>query len=477
MTWVTEFIRNGFIVLFTLSWLRSFIGSSVTFWMAWIVIPLIMEIIPAIGNFFILLNTRRKKRKVKRELDYKPEISLIIPIYNSQESLYRCIKSVKDSDYPTNLINVILSNNESTDESFKIFSQCQEEFPELVITWINAKQGKSKALNLALFNSASKYILHIDSDGILHPAAIYNIVEMFENELDVDCATGTIIVNPQMIDDTPRFMKRLLRKMEFFEYCQAFLAGRNFQAEFNAIYTMSGAFSAFRKSAILKTQMFNTDTVCEDTHLTFQLRDTLNSKVAICDNAFFFVDPVTDVNMLYTQRQRWQRGEMEVIHMFMRKKLSFARGIFSNFVLRVLIYDHTFAFPRMIWYFALLCLAFLNYPMRLILVSVILIYALYVISGFLYYCNILLFLRNQKELKRYYAAKWYMIFFLPLFNFLVFWFRFAGIINSIAGKQMWKTLNLREERRAAEKVIFNDFNGIIVFARKMDKLLNNHNRS
>ncbi|HZK70617.1 MAG TPA: TIGR03111 family XrtG-associated glycosyltransferase [Clostridia bacterium] len=476
MTWMAEFIRNAFIFIVSLSWLRNLIGSSIAFWMAWVVIPLVMEIIPSFSNYFILLIRKIKRRKGTPTLAYQPEISLIVPVYNSSDSLYRCIKSIRDSTYPSKLVSIILSNNGSTDDSFKIFTQCQEDFPELIISWINSKQGKSKALNLALFNSNSKYIIHIDSDGILHPKALNNIVEMFEHESSVDCATGTIMVNPEMIDDTPKFFLRFLRKLEFFEYCQAFLAGRTFQSEFNAIYTMSGAFSAFRKSAILKTQMFNTDTVCEDTHLTFQLRDTLKSKVTICDSAFFFVDPIPDLNTLYTQRQRWQRGEMEVIHMFMKNKLFVVKGIVSSFVLRILMYDHTFAFPRMIWYFALLCLAFLNYPMRLVVISIIIIYLLYVLSGFLYYNNILLFLNNEKDLRRYYARKWYLVFFSPLFNFLVFWFRFAGIINSIDGKQTWKAKNLSEETSIVKGVVQDDFKWWIRLANKMDYLLNNYER-
>jgi putative glycosyltransferase (exosortase G-associated) len=383
---------------------------------------------------------------------------------------------VRDSDYPFQFINLILSNNESSDESFEVFKQCQEEFPELMMTWVNAKQGKSKALNLALFNSNSKYIIHIDSDGVLHPNALRKLVEMFEHELDVDCATGNVVVNPEMIEDTKGFFKRFTRRLEFFEYCQAFLAGRTFQAEFNVIYTMSGAFSAFRKSAILKTQLFNTDTVSEDTHLTFQLRDTLQSKVEICEKAVFFADPIEDLNALYTQRQRWQKGEIEVMHMFMKDKLTVTKGFFSNFVLCVLFYDHTFAFPRMILYFALLCLAFLNYPMRLIVISVMLIYLLYVLSGLLYYFNIRLFLEGLDEIRKYYTGKWYLVFFLPLFNFLIFWFRFAGIINSISGKQMWKTTNLTQEKILMTNIIRKDLKWWIDFKNKVDFFLNNHNR-
>lgn len=476
MTWLTELLRNALIVFATFTWLRSFMGSAIAFWMAWIIIPLIMEIIPATVNFFILLNKKRKKRQKPAPLTFEPEITLIIPVYNSGETLYRCIESVRESDYPVSLINLILSNNESTDDSFHEFIRCQKAFPELVMTWVNAKQGKSKALNLALFNSKSKYIMHIDSDGVLHPDALRNLVTMFEDRLDVDSATGSVMVNPELIDATSGLWKRFLRKLEFFEYCQAFLAGRNFQSEFNAIYTMSGAFSAFRKSAILRTQMFNMETVSEDTHLTFQLRETLGTKVEICDNAMFFVDPIENLNTLYTQRQRWQRGEMEVIHMFMKAQPPSAKKLLSSFVLRMVLYDHTFAFPRMIWYFALLCLAFLNYPMRLILVSVGLIYIMYVISGWLYYLNIVLFLKDQKELRRYYSVKWYLVFFLPAFNFLVFWFRFAGIINAVAGKQSWRVMNLQQEKMEIMKVIRSDFGWLIRIGQHADELLNQENR-
>lgn len=445
--------------------------SSVVFWVAWIIIPLMMEIIPTIFNFFILLKRKIVQRNEK-ELVYLPEITLIIPVYNSADTLYDCIKSVYDSNYDNKMIYIMLVNNMSKDNSFEVFCQCQKDFPELTINWMNSKQGKSKALNLALFNSSGKYIMHIDSDGVLHPDALRNIVKKFENHSDVYCVTGTIMTNPDAIDHSKGFLWRLFLKMEFFEYCQAFLAGRNFQSEFNSIFTMSGAFSAFRKSSILKTQLYNTDTICEDTHVTFQIRDNLQEKVVLCDSAMFFVDPIESINKLYVQRQRWQRGEMEVVHMFMKKKLNPAKGFFSDFVIRLIMFDHTFAFPRMIWYFALICLAFINYPMKLVVQSVVIIYLLYVISSLLLYISITLFLLKFRDLQKYYARKWYMIFFLPLFNFMVFWFRFAGIINSIKGEQAWRTRNFSEEWQAVKKTVGEDF---IWFRQGLEKLRNEVN--
>ena len=453
--------------------IKNFFQSSIVFWMAWIIIPLIMEIIPAIVDAVILLK-KRIVRKKQKPLEYFPEITLIIPVYNSAESLHRCIESVYNSDYPHQQIYVLLVNNQSTDNSFQVFAQCQQEYPELTMNWVDSKQGKSKALNVGLFNSYGKYIIHIDSDGVLEPQALKNMITRFEQNLDVDCMTGTVLTNPEMIDETKGFFKRQLRKMEFFEYCQAFLAGRNFQSEFNSIYTLSGAFSAFRKSAILKTQLYNTDTVCEDTHVTFQIRDRMNEKIIVCDDAIFFVDPMESMNQLYTQRQRWQKGEMEVSHMFLQKQMKPVKGFFSNFVIRLLMYDHTFAFPRMIWYFALICLAFMNYPFKLILESLLLIYILYVASALLFYVDISAFLSGFKDIQKYYMWKWYHIFTLPLFNFIVFWFRFAGIINGIRGEQTWKAKNFKEEWQSVCAVVRHDFGGWLISGiKKLKGIVNN----
>lgn len=281
--------------------------SSIIFWAAWVIIPIVMEIIPTIGNFVILIKKKIVSHKEKA-VNFSPEITMIIPVYNQEHSLRRCIKSINDSSYPNDKIYILVVNNMSTDRSFEVFCECQEEFPELTMNWVNSKQGKSKALNLGLFNSFGKYVIHIDSDGVLQRDAIRNMVVKFERNADIDCMTGTIMTNPEMIDETKGFGLRLLRKLEFFEYAQAFLAGRNFQSEFNNIFTLSGAFSAFRRSTIMRTNMYNTDTVCEDTHVTFQIRDVLGESVVLCSEAIFYVDPIEDVNRLYIQRQRWQRG-------------------------------------------------------------------------------------------------------------------------------------------------------------------------
>ncbi len=434
--------------------------NSFIFWAAWIIIPVLMEIVPSVGSVIVLLKKRLIPAKYEKPIIY-PEISLLIPVYNSQDSLEACISSINDSDYPNDKIRIFLVNNQGQDDSFKVFTECQKKFPQLMMQWLNAKQGKSKALNLALFNS----------DGILDKKALTNMVDKFESDLSIDCMTGAILTMPDQIEEYKGFFAKLLRKMEFMEYAQAFLAGRNYASELNAIYTLSGAFSAFRKSTVLKSQLYNTDTICEDTQITFQMKYLQKKRVYMCENAIFYVDPIEDMNKLYTQRQRWQRGSLEVSHLFMKKRMNPLK-IFTDVNIRTLMYDHTFAFPRVIWYLALICLVLMKYSFESIVYSTLFIFLLYILIGYCYYFTTIGFLSDFKEIRRYYARQWYVIPMLPLFNFMVFFIRLAGVVNSINTDSAWKTKTFTEEKREFWSVIREEFIVPVRIVEKIKKAVN-----
>lgn len=444
--------------------------NSFVFWAAWIIIPLIMEIAPAVGSIFIL-----QKRKIFPAQDRKPilypEITIIIPVYNSAQTLEACLRSIAESDYPDSCINIFLVNNQSTDDSFYVYTQCQKKFPTLLMRWMNAEQGKSKALNLALYNSSGKYIIHIDSDGALEPSAIRHMVERFESDTSINVMTGAICTNPALVEQYPRGLSRLFRKLEFMEYAQAFLAGRNYASESNSIYTLSGAFSGFRKMAILKSWLYSTDTICEDTQITFQMKYVLKEQVKISEKSIFFVEPIEGFDKLYTQRQRWQRGSLEVAKLFGANSLNPAKML-KDVNVRTLMYDHTFAFPRLIWYVALICLSFMGFSGKTIGLSMAAIFVMYIVCGYFYFFAILGFLSEFKELKRYYRKQWWIIALLPFFNFLVFFIRVAGVINTIGTDSAWKTKTFSDERGIFRKQVKKDFSKLRSLIRKADGWFN-----
>ena len=432
--------------------------NSIVFWSAWIIIPVIVEIIPSLASVVVLVKRRIAGKRADLKLAYAPDISLIIPVYNSADSLEACIASVDASTYPNDRMQIFLVDNGSTDDSFWVYSRCQRLYPSIHMSWMVSGQGKSKALNQALYSSRGEYIINIDSDGVLDEHSLENLVARFEANEDINCMTGAILTRPDRIMAYKNPFSRLFRRLEFMEYAQAFLAGRSYASEINAVYTLSGAFSAFRKSAILGSRMYNTATISEDTHLTFQMRYLYHQRVEMCDDAIFFVDPIESLDKLYTQRQRWQRGSLEVAHLFGQSKLAPWR--LGDVNIQTLLFDHTFAFPRLIWYVALICLMALNVSALVIFLSILLIFALYIVVGYLYFMCVAALLRMDKPLRRFYLSNWWVVMLLPFYNLVVFFIRLAGIINSVNTSATWKTRSLTEEGADFRRSFFEQLQGM-----------------
>lgn len=451
------------------------LASSLVFWAAWIIIPIVMEIVPAVGSVLLLIGRRARRAKAPQSPVLNPEITVIVPVYNSADSLEACIASLNASTYPNESMSVFVVNNNSTDASFDVFAQCQKRYPSLRMQWLNAEQGKSRALNLALFNSAGKYIVHIDSDGKLESHALQNLVSRFEDDPSVNVATGVILTDPEQVETYPRGRRRLLRKLEFVEYAQAFLAGRNYAAEINYVYTLSGAFTAFRNNAILSSWLYNTDTICEDTQITFQMRYRQHQRLHVCEDAIFLSEPIESVDKLYAQRQRWQRGSLEVASMFGAEDLKLHKAI-GDVGVTTLLYDHTFAFPRMIWYVALLCLLAVGYSGKVVLEAFGVIYLLYVLCGYLYFACVTSFLKPFGELRSYYRRQWWLVPLLPAFNLVIFFVRLAGIVNSVNTPSSWKTRTLTEERDKISDVLRQDAERMRGIGERITSFLNDDSK-
>ena len=160
------------------------------FWLTWMLIPLLVEFIPAVRSYFRLVRLGRKPER-SIELSYYPVVSLIVPVYNSAATLYACIESIATSYYPTKQLQIILADNQSKDNSFEVFQKAQKDFPELSMQWLKTAQGKARALNSAIYSCRGAYMINIDSDGILDKEAIVRMVSKFEQDSSISAMTGS----------------------------------------------------------------------------------------------------------------------------------------------------------------------------------------------------------------------------------------------------------------------------------------------
>ncbi|MCJ8182274.1 putative glycosyltransferase, exosortase G system-associated [Lactiplantibacillus pentosus] len=424
------------------------------FWITWALIPIVVEIIPSIVSTAKLMHRQRRMPKLKAPQKW-PWVTIIVPVYNSEDTLFDCIRSIDRQTYPKQAMQIILANNQSTDDSFGAYARAQDAFPNLFLRYVNTDKGKARALNAAIYESIGSYVINIDSDGLLEPNAVKNMVLRFESDNSIAAMTGAVLPQRQLVQQVSGWWHRLLAKNEYYEYAQAFLSGRTIESFRDQLFTMSGAFSAFRREVLMETFLYDTDTIGEDTDMTFQIRTRLGKKVVICANAIFYVEPISGFAELYTQRQRWQRGELEVAQNYMAQTASL-RGFFKDFLVRRIMIDHTFTFPRMIWTFATLVLIAFGYSTLVVGLSYLLIYGLYVLVGVINFISVGILLKPYPAERRFYLRLWWLTLTLPIYMFLTGWIRLVGVINAMTTHATWRMRGFSEEWHQLIAVLRDD---------------------
>jgi len=106
------------------------------------------------------------------------KVSIIIPVHNSEKFLEECIESALNQTYQD--IEIIAVDDGSTDNSLKILEKYSDK-----IKIIKLKNCTLQvALNQGLKIAQGEWIKRLDSDDILYPDAVENLVSVGKNVED-----------------------------------------------------------------------------------------------------------------------------------------------------------------------------------------------------------------------------------------------------------------------------------------------------
>lgn len=110
--------------------------------------------------------------------DKEKLVSVIVPVHNAEKYLKEAVESVLIQSYRD--FELILVENESTDNSLKICREYEEKYPQ-VITLKEKDKGLAKARNKGIEAAKGTYLMFLDADDYL---ADEKIIECFVNEME-----------------------------------------------------------------------------------------------------------------------------------------------------------------------------------------------------------------------------------------------------------------------------------------------------
>lgn len=124
---------------------------------------------------------------------FKYTASIIVPVYNAEKYLEKCLDSLVLQTMNHEQMEVLLINDGSKDESLRICQEYAQIYPFFKVI-DKENEGVSATRNLGIQMAQGKYILYLDSDDTLSKSTISSITEFFDKHYEeIDEVTYPII--------------------------------------------------------------------------------------------------------------------------------------------------------------------------------------------------------------------------------------------------------------------------------------------
>lgn len=135
------------------------------------------------------------------------KLSIIVPVYNTEKFLPKCIDSLLHQKYLNT--EIILVNDGSTDSSPQICDEYASKYKNIFVHHQN-NSGPSIARNNGLTISTGEYIGYVDSDDFIEPNMYSTLIALLEsNDLDIISCIDDNIPNysPVSVEELPLIIK------------------------------------------------------------------------------------------------------------------------------------------------------------------------------------------------------------------------------------------------------------------------------
>lgn len=130
-----------------------------------------------------------------------PKISVIIPVYNVEDYLEKCLDSVFSQTFDD--FEVIIINDGSPDNSQAIIDRYCSKYPHKITALRQENAGLSAARNTGISAATGEYLMFLDSDDYLHTEALHKIYHCAASrDLDIVCYGLCTVVDGVVSDDS-----------------------------------------------------------------------------------------------------------------------------------------------------------------------------------------------------------------------------------------------------------------------------------
>lgn len=244
--------------------------------------------------WFTVFFKNRKKMFSNPKPKRLPSITFLVPAYNEEKNIGKCLQSILNLDYPKNKLKVIVIDDGSTDNTPRIVKKFKK------VKLIRQKNsGKAAALNNGLKYVKTELVACMDADSYPEKNYLLEMIGYLEKKNVAAVTPAMKVLNTQTI----------IQKIQWVEYLwQIFL--RKIFNFFDCQYVIPGPGSVYKTFVLKKVGGFEVGNIAEDTEIAFRIIDK-GYRIENSINAYVYTEAPSNFKGLYKQRIRWYRGYIQ----------------------------------------------------------------------------------------------------------------------------------------------------------------------
>ena len=136
-------------------------------------------------NFLIKCLEHKLIHNITKNISVEnPEVTAVIPVYNSKNYINRCIKSIQNQNMSN--IEIILVNDFSTDDTLNYTLSLQEEDPRIKIINNKKNMGILYSRSVGALSAKGKYIFPIDNDDMFLGEELFSSITYIADKGNFD---------------------------------------------------------------------------------------------------------------------------------------------------------------------------------------------------------------------------------------------------------------------------------------------------
>jgi len=280
---------------------------------------------------FCMYIVRSRTIRVKKNRNFRPNISLVIPTWNEESTIRGKLKNTLSLSYPKGKLEVIVIDSGSIDNTRKIVKKFSKRFAKgskkIRLITENKRRGKAAALNKAFKHCKGDIVIISDADCRLDKKILLKSMPYF-----YDPSIGALTGRESIIN----FDENVATKTEK-KYRDLFYLLRGAESMLDSTYVFDGPFCAFRKDLISR---INRKCVADDTEMALKIKKKGYRVLSIPEAVYFEYAPS---KLLARTNQKSRRAEgltQSMINHFSTFFLNKKYGLFGMLIFPAGIFMH-----------------------------------------------------------------------------------------------------------------------------------------